>query len=193
CFSFYPTKNLGTMGDGGALWTPYKTLYKFLKQAVHYGEGAKFRSEFVSGHSRLPEIQAGILNIYLQKIKKDFSRRKRVFTLYQEYFKKYGVLSKVKILYQNKESDPILHQFVIQARRRDQLKSYLKRKGIDSFIHYPYPIHLLPAFSYLGYKVGSFPNSERLCKKILSLPFHPYLSKKQIDFIVKSIRQFYYG
>ncbi len=193
CFSFYPTKNLGTMGDGGALWTPHKSLYHYFRKAVSYGEKKKYASEFIAGHSRLPEIQAGILNIYLQNIHKELAQRKETFRIYQRFFKAYNLFSFIRIVYNNKDSDPALHLLVIEAKNRDKLREYLSNKGIETHIHYPYPVHLVQAFSFLGYKRGSFPMAERLSKNMLTLPFHPYLSKKQIEYFVESIRNFYHA
>ncbi|MBI2051389.1 DegT/DnrJ/EryC1/StrS family aminotransferase [Candidatus Roizmanbacteria bacterium] len=193
CFSFYPTKNLSTLGDGGALWTSDKNLYEYLKKAVSYGSKTPYKSEFVSGHSRLPEIQAAVLNLYFKYLKKEQSQRKKVFNQYKSLFKKYKITNHTRILFDNKNSDPALHLFVIEARKRDRLQSYLKGQGVETHIHYPHPVHLVPAFSYLRCKKGDFPKAERLAKNIISIPFHPHLTRKEIELVVKSIRDFYHG
>lgn len=191
CFSFYPTKNLGTLGDGGALWTNNKTYERFFTQSKSYGEKDRYASEFVSGHSRIPEIQAGILNVYLQHIQTDASRRKTLYRYYIEKISQAGLLKHIKVMESDPLSDPVPHLFVINAPYREKLVQFLQKKDIETNIHYPTPVHLLPAFSHLQYKENDFPVAETLSKRILSLPFHPYLTKKQVDYIVRALKSFY--
>lgn len=200
CFSFYPTKNLGAVGDGGAIWTQNKDRFQYFQKAVAYGESKKYASEFIAGHSRMPEIQAAVLNLYLKNFEKELILRQKVFQLYQDLFITYNLLSYARILYSDIDANspnwrvkPAMHLFVVEAKNRDALASYLQKKGIATLIHYPTPIHLLPAFAYLGYKKGSFPVAEKLSNAILSLPFHPYLSKNQVEYVVESMHSFYYG
>lgn len=192
CFSFYPTKNLGTLGDGGALWTKNKQYHDYFLQAKAYGEKVKNQSQFVSFHSRLPEIQAGILNLYLRRFQEECSKRQTVFAEYRKLFVNYQLDQCLRILYDDKNSSPVLHLLVIEVAHRDALRTYLKTCGVETHIHYPTPVHLLPAFGSLGYRKGDFPVAERLAKHILSLPFHPYLTKREIQYIAQSIRSFFY-
>ena len=97
----------------------------------------------------------------------------------------------MRVLQSDPHSSPVRHLFVVEAKERNSLKKYLAKKKIETHIHYPYPIHLVPAFSYLGYKNGDFPIAERLSRNIISLPFHPFLAKKEIDYIIKSIKTHY--
>lgn len=191
CFSFYPTKNLGTLGDGGALWTNNKQFQKYFTQSKSYGEKDRYNSEFVAGHSRIPEIQAGILNVYLHHLKTDVTRRKTLYDYYREQFKKAGLDAHFRVMESHPLSEPVLHLFVIDTPRREALRTFLLEKGIETFIHYPTPVHLLPAFTHLQFKTDDFPVAERLTKRILSLPFHPYLTKKQVAYIVRALRSFY--
>lgn len=192
CFSFYPTKNLGTLGDGGAIYTPHKRVYDFFLKAKSYGEKTKYQSMFVSGHSRMPEIQAAILNTYLKTVQNDFAKRKKNAIYYKKRLGKAPLLPFVRVLTSHPKSNPVAHLFVIEAKRRNSLQQFLAKRHIPTSIHYPTPIHLLPAFSHLGFKKGDFPVAENLAKNILSLPFHPYLSYKQIDTIVDTIEEFYF-
>lgn len=192
CFSFYPTKNLATLGDGGAIWTRHKNRYEFFLQAKSYGEKDKYWSSFISFHSRLPEIQAGILNLYFKNIINDFGKRKKIAKYYAALLESEKLLEYIRVLKSHPNSSPILHLFVIETNKRNALQKYLKNKKIPTYIHYPYPIHLLPAFSYLGYTKGDFPMSEHLSESILSIPFHPLLPKSSIEYIVKSVKEFYY-
>lgn len=188
CFSFYPTKNLGTLGDGGAIWTKNKKLHNFLQKAKSYGEKKRYYSDFISGHSRIPEIQAGVLNYYLKLFPSEKKQRQILAKLYLKYLE--GI-THVRPLLSNEESDSMQHLFVIEAEKRDLLRRFLASKKIPTAIHYPYPIHLLPAFSGLQYKKEDFPVSERLSKRIISLPFHQYLTEKDIVYIVGLIKKFY--
>ncbi len=190
CFSFYPTKNLGTLGDGGAIWIKNKDFYNYICLAKYYGEKKRYYSRFISGHSRIPEIQAGILNIYFKNIKQELNSR---IQLAKYFYKKINEekLNNYIVPLDNNYLSP-LHLFVIKAKKRNKLIKYLKSKGIPTLIHYPYPIHLIPAFSYLGYKSKDFLIAERLAKNILSLPFHPMITKKQVDYIFTIIHKFYY-
>lgn len=192
CFSFYPTKNLGTLGDGGALWTKNKTLYKRFLKAVSYGETKRYQSEFVSGHSRIPEIQAGVINIYFQEILKETKLKKEKFSLYLKLFQKSKLLDKVRIIYQNNNPGLILQSLVVEVKKRNELAEFLGKRGIETQIHYPTPVHLLKAFSYLGYKTGDFPGAERLSKNILSLPYHPFITQNEVKYVTEAIADFYY-
>lgn len=195
CFSFYPTKNLGTLGDGGAVWTKNKKVFDFITMAKSYGEVKRYYSLFPSGHSRMPEIQAGILNIFFEEIKENFFKRRGLTKYYLKKIDDMKLTSYIRPLYlvNNPSTQPVQHLFVIAVKKRNQLRKFLSENGICNLIHYPYPVHLVPAFSYLGYKSGQFPVSEKLSNNILSLPFHQYINKKQIDYIFTTIHNFYYG
>lgn len=189
CFSFYPTKNLGSLGDGGAIWTKSKSYYDYFRKARSYGEKVRYDSEFVAGHSRLPEIQAAILNFYTTRLSGYARKRKLLYRLYLEKLK--SLSPHVRVLESHERSDPVVHLLVIEADRRNELASYLKKKDIPTLIHYPKPIHLVKAFTYLGFKKGDFPVAERLSKRILSLPIHPLLSEKTLNYICNTIKEFY--
>lgn len=191
CFSFYPTKNLGTLGDGGAIWTKNKKIFDFINMAKSYGEIKKYYSMFPSGHSRMPEIQAGILNIYFKNIKQDFDKKIKIAQYYEKKIKKNGLNKYVRVLKSSLNSVPVQHLFVVEVKKRDQLQTFLKSKLIPTLIHFPYPVHLVPAFSFLNKKINDFPQAEKLSKNILSLPFHQYLKKNQINHIIKLIKRFY--
>lgn len=191
CFSFYPTKNLGTTGDGGVVSVKSKKLYEYLRKAVSYGEERKYFSEFVSGHSRLPEIQAGVLNVYMENFAEEVRQRNRLLITYLSLIKKSNLESYIRVLYQEKNSHPVVHLLVVEVKNRDRLRKYLAKKNIATYIHFPYPTHLLPAFKFLNFKKGSFPIAERLSANIMSLPFDPYLKQNEIKYVVESIKEFY--
>lgn len=189
CFSFYPTKNIGALGDGGGILTSNKRIYDYLSKAVQYGEKYRYQSEFISGHSRLPEIQASIFNLYLKNINKEFQQRIYLKNYYEKQIIKHKLDKYIYVLSSDEKSEPVNHLFVIKVKLRDRLRIYLKKANIETLIHYPLTVNKVSAFDFLSKK--NYPNAETLSKEILSLPFHPYLEKKQIDYIIKKIVKFY--
>lgn len=190
CFSFYPTKNLGTHGDGGALITKSSSVYERVSMAKAYGEKLRYYSMFVSGHSRLPELQAAILNTYFKTIRSSFVKRQKMYDYFAQCIT--GLrLDGLRCLASYTSSSPVPHLFVIECQHSTGLYKYLGLNHIEAHRHYPSPVHLIPAFKSLGYKQGDFPVAERLSRSCLSLPFHSYITKKQIDTIVRLIKRFY--
>lgn len=189
CFSFYPTKNLGTLGDGGAIVTNNKDYSDSIQMLKSYGEQTRYNSQIVSGHSRFPEIQAMALNVYLKDQRTYLKKRKQLYLYYLQQIKKVG--ASVRPLLSHPDSDPVPHLFVIEVKKREKLQSYLTQHGIETHIHYPHPIHLVPAFHKLGYREGDFPQAEYLCNNSLSLPFHSFITKTQIDYVVSKLQEFY--
>lgn len=194
CFSFYPTKNVGSFGDGGTIWAKHKKYHQYFKQAVTYGEKNHYHSEFVSKHSRLSEIQATTINLFLKDMQKEKTKKKEILSYYMKRLTQNSNLLKHirPVWFDSKSIDPNLHLFVLEVKNRNNLKDYLQKKGIPTAIHYPTPVHLVPSFKYLGYKRGDFPVAERLSKNILSLPFHAYLKKGEVEYIVQSLQSFYH-
>lgn len=191
CFSFYPTKNLSALGDGGAVWTKHEKIYEYIQQAKLYGEKKRYQSQFIAGHSRIPEIQAAILNVFFDSLRKQFKKRREVYKYYLNQIQKNHLNNHIRPLQSNKNSQPVVHLLIVVAKRRDQLRVFLKKQGIQTLIHYPSPIHLLPAFAYLGHKKGDFPNAEMLSRTILSLSFYPFIRKKEIDYVIGALLEFY--
>lgn len=191
CFSFYPTKNLASLGDGGAICAQDKKTYNFLMKAKSYGEKKRYNSKFIAGHSRLTEFQAGVLNLQLKVFNAHAEKRRKLYQIYVQKIRDNNLERYIRILKSDPNSDPVPHVFVVSAVKRDKLKKYLASKKIETHIHYPVPAHLLKAFSHLNYKKGDYPVAEKLSKEILSLPFHPYLTVRDIDIIVKTLKKFY--
>lgn len=186
CFSFYPTKNLGALGDGGMVVTKSKEIAEKIRQLRAYGEDERYHSLEISGNSRLDEMQCSILRFRLQYIAQCHEKRIILAMRYRHS------LSKDLFIPQTLESGirHANHLFVLKTKHRGGLKDYLKRKEIETMIHYPTPIHLQPAFSYLGYKKGDFPVSEQACREVLSLPFYIGLKKHEQDRIIETINTF---
>ena len=186
CFSFYPTKNLGAFGDGGAITTNNKKLYEKMSQLRNYGQKNRYEHASYGLNSRLDEIQAAILLVQLKYLKQNNGLRQK---LADAYFKGLKDIKAVKLPQFRKNSQSVFHLFVIEAERRDELMKYLASKGIATLIHYPIPIHKQPCFA--KYKKDKLVVLDKKIKSILSLPIHPFLTIKEIKYICESIRTFY--
>lgn len=185
CFSFYPTKNLGCLGDGGAVTTSSKTIYERLSMLRNYGQVKRYHHSIKGINSRLDEIQAAILSVKLKYLDKWNEERRKVAYLYRELLND-SCISPVE-----KESCyHVFHLFVIRIEGREGLQAYLKKEGIDTLIHYPVPVHLQEAYEDLEYKIGDFSVTERFAQEILSLPIHPNLSEDDIRRVCKKICEF---
>lgn len=186
CFSFYPTKNLAAMGDGGAVVTNSLELYEKVKKLRMYGEDERYHSLFQSTHSRLDEIQSAILQVRLHYVQDELKRRKVLAQKYLESLPE-DMLIQHPLPH---DVEHARHLFVIRSQKRDELRSWLLEQGIETGIHYPQPIHLQPSFRKLDNCSNAFPISERACREVLSLPFHPYLSEEDQEKVVAAIRRY---
>lgn len=183
-FSFYPGKNLGAYGDGGAIVTRNKNLYEKLLKLRNYGQTEKYYNDSFGINSRLDEIQAAVLRVKLKYLDEWNKKRQVIANKYSKglsNFKTQRIINKGVSNY---------YLFVIESDKRDQLQEYLLKNGIQTLIHYPIPIHLQKAHEYLGYKKGSFPEAENIANKIISIPIYPELRAEEIDFIIKAINKF---
>lgn len=193
CTSFFPTKNLGCYGDGGAIFTRDKELASRLRMLANHGQKEKYVHSRIGINSRLDTIQAAILNIKLSKLNEYNLRRYQAAQLYKKFLK--GIDELVLPL-ESDYSTHIYHQFTIQVDPglRDNLCKYLKSKGIPTMIYYPIPLHLQEAISNKYSKsTDGLLVSEKLCSSVLSLPMHTELTLGQIETIAKEIRNFYYN
>lgn len=186
CFSFYPTKNLGALGDGGMIVTNDSEIYKKLKLWRMYGEDGRYQSVLVGHNSRLDEIQAAILRLKLPYLDVWNQRRITLAEIYKKNLKNlsFGLLSETA------KSKHVYHLFVIRVKNREKLVEFLKGQGIQTAIHYPIPIHLLPSFAYLKYQKGDFPITEKASKEIISLPIYPNMKMKSLKYIIDSLIKF---
>ena len=189
CFSFYPTKNIGAFGDGGAICSPNKSRISQIQKLSFYGEKIRYKSMFVTGHSNLPELQAVGIQIMLKTSQKNFLARKRVSTWYKKSLEHLAPL--VIPLQSNALSNAVPHLFVVRVKHRDKLIQFLAKQNIPTMIHYPTPVHLVRAFSYLGYRAGAFPVAETLADEMLSLPFSPSMKKSDIQSVTNALTAFY--
>lgn len=188
-FSFYPSKNLGAIGDGGAVTTNSEELAQKVKRLREYGGLNKYEYEVVGYNSRLDSIQAAALNIKLKYLKRWNDMRIKAASFYSNELAR--VLPEVVTPYVEAGSMSVFHLYVIQTLKRDKLAKYLLENGIQTGIHYPIPLHLQKSLAYLGYQLGDFPVTEALCKSILSLPIFPEITEAQQEEVIENMRRFY--
>jgi len=187
CISFYPSKNLGALGDGGAILTNSKKIYSRCKSLANYG-AIDFRNpnhKVIGYNSRLDEIQAYFLLEKIKKLRKDTKTRQKLAKIYDNYCDALGI----KHIPFKKNYENAYHIYLIVLKNRDKIKDELFKKKIITKIHYEIPIHLQDAFKHLKYKIGDLPVTEYLSKNILSLPFYPGIEKRKIDYLFKSIKK----
>ncbi|HET9197314.1 MAG TPA: DegT/DnrJ/EryC1/StrS family aminotransferase [Solirubrobacterales bacterium] len=187
CFSFYPTKNLGGWGDGGALVTSDAELDHRVRLLRSHGEGTRHHHELATGTHRLDTLQAAILEVKLRHLPDWNQRRRDAAAALRAGLEDTAVVSPLPA---DHESDHVYHLFVIRCARRDALRDHLDGRGIASAVHYPTPIHLQPAYADLGLGPGSLPVAERLAAENCSLPIFPAIEGGQIDEIVAAVRDF---
>ena len=183
-FSFYPTKNLGAYGDGGLIATSNKKLASRAIQLRKYGMKKLYYSEEHGINSRLDEVQAAILNIKLKKLKKWVIFRRKIAQIYNDGLKETSLI----LPKENKYNFHSYYVYVVRHNDRDLIIKKLKKKKIFCNISYPYPIHLMKGYSFLNYKKGDFPVSEKIAKQIFSLPMYPFLNMKKISKVLNCLK-----
>lgn len=190
CFSFYPTKNLGAFGEGGLVTCNDEALDKKLRIYRNHGDVRRYYHDFIGGNFRLDALQAAILNIKLKYLDKWSDERIYIASSYKTLFEEKTVNDIV--LPFKKEERHIYHQYVINAgEQRDSLKEYLLENDVGCEIYYPVSLHEQKCFSYLGYKSGDFPVSEKAAKTSLAIPVYPELTTEQQAYIVDIISDFF--
>lgn len=189
CNSFFPTKNLGAFGDGGALYTNNDELAQNMRSIANHGMSNRYFYQQIGLNSRLDAIQAAILDVKLKYLDQYVASRQAAADFYDQ---KLSEIQGLFIPARKSYSSHTFHQYTIQVpEKRDELQKFLANKGIPSMIYYPMPLHLQEAYLYLGYKKGDFPVSEKLSEQVLSLPMHTELTGEQLDYITSSIREFF--
>ena len=188
CFSFYPGKNLGAYGEGGAVVTDDNNINKYIRSLRDHAQSKKYHHEFLGYNYRMDAIQGAVLNIKLKYLEDWTSSRNRVARLYQ---KKLKDLKNIKLPYVADGIVSAFHLFVIHTPERDKLFKALKDSGVSCGLHYPIPIHLQKAYNQLGYQNGSFPNAEKNAKQCISLPMYPEMSDEMVNYICKIIYKYF--
>lgn len=189
CFSFYPSKNLGAFGDGGAVVTNNKELADQIKMLRNYGQREKYHHQMLGYNKRLDTLQAAILRVKLKHLEVWNQKRRENAALYTK------LLSDTKLVtpYVPDHVKPVYHLYVIRSAQRNKLQNHLKNNNVSTGIHYPVPIHLQEAYSSLGIEQGSFPITEQYANEVLSLPMYPELTEEQINFVVRQVKKFQTG
>jgi UDP-2-acetamido-2-deoxy-ribo-hexuluronate aminotransferase len=188
--SFFPSKNLGCYGDGGALYTNDDDLAMKLRSIANHGMKVRYFHDDIGINSRLDTIQAAILRVKLKYLSQFNLSRRAVADQYDEAFARCVDISIPKRV---PYSTHIFHQYTIRVKngQRDNLKKFLESKHIPSMIYYPGPLHIQEAYKYLEYTEKEFPVTTNLCKEVLSLPMHPDMEKEQLDYITLNILKFF--
>jgi len=184
CFSFYPTKNLGGYGDGGMVVTDHKKYDQRLRLLRCYGEREKYQHILKGHNSRLDEIQAALLRIKLKYLDHWNEERRRKAKLYTQMLSPLGVVCPTE----KKGVRHVFHLYTIKMKKRDSLQAFLKKKGIETLIHYPTPIPLQKAYHELGYRREDLPLTNLCSRKILSLPFFPEIRGYEMEEVAEGIR-----
>ena len=185
CLSFYPTKNLGGFGDGGAICTSDDAFAEKCRKLRVHGSGHTYHHEFVGGMFRLAALQAAVLDIKLKHLDKWHDRRRKNAALYDK------LLAGTRVV--TPRIDPknwsIYNQYVVRVPDRDRVRQKLTESGIGSAVYYPLPLHLQECFKYLGHNEGDFPQSERACREVLALPIYPELRPEEIKLVAQTLKE----
>lgn len=187
-FSLHPLKNLNACGDGGVITTNDPDLAAWLKKARNHGLKNRDECSFWSQNSRLDTLQAAILSVKLQYLDQWNARRKEIANQYNKQLLKWVVTPEF-----GEHLSPVFHTYIIQTHYRDQLQTYLAEKGVETKIHYPIPIHQQEAYLATYSEKGSFPETERQSREILSLPVYPQLTDEQVDYVIECVRGCFEG
>ncbi len=187
--SFFPSKNLGCMGDGGAIFTNDETLAKKIKMIANHGQSVQYIHDEVGVNSRLDTIQAAILRVKLKQLDSYKTARQQAAAYYDRYFLNH---SHLHTPLRNPHSTHVFHQYTLKAIgiERKALREFLASKGVPSMVYYPYPLHMQKAYSNNRYKARHFPVSELLCEQVISLPISTEMDEEQLEFICRSVTEF---
>lgn len=190
CTSFFPSKNLGCFGDGGAIFTNDDNLAANIRMIANHGQKVRYYHDVIGVNSRLDTIQAAILNVKLKHLK-EYAEARRALADY--YDNELAGVSGLITPYRIAEGTHVFHQYTLRVLggKRDALRKYLEEKGVPSMIYYPLPLHFQKAFESMRYPKGSMPISERLSSEVLSLPMHTEMSTLDMEFIVNSVKSFF--
>ncbi|MBO7316650.1 MAG: DegT/DnrJ/EryC1/StrS family aminotransferase [Paludibacteraceae bacterium] len=190
CTSFFPSKNLGCYGDGGALFTNDDALAEKIRIIANHGMKVRYHHDLIGVNSRLDSIQAAVLDVKLKYLDDYILSRQRAAEFYDVAFENNYYLETPK---RDPKSTHVFHQYTLKVNGfdRDLLKTYLESEGIPAMVYYPIPLHLQAAYKNERYKEGYFPVAEDLCSKVISLPMHTELTEEQLNFIAKTVNNFF--
>lgn len=190
CTSFFPSKNLGCYGDGGAIFTNNDELAAEIRMIANHGQRVKYQHDVIGLNSRLDAIQAAILNVKLKRLNQYSSARLAVAEYYDYHLKE---IQHIEVPIREEKSTHVFHQYTLKVTngKRDELKAFLQDRGIPSMIYYPIPLHEQLAFKNITRQAGELNVSTELCSQVLSLPIHTEFKREDLEFIVSSIKDFF--
>lgn len=186
CLSFFPSKNLGGLGDGGMVITNNEDLAAKIRQMRNHGMEPKYYHKFVGGNFRLDAIQAAGLLVKLPHLDTWDQMRRSNASIYNEAFEN---VEEIKIPYIQPQNYSIFNQYIVSVKNRDEVLQYLRSKDIGCEIYYPVPLHMQECFAQLGYKAGDFPNAEYAAAHTIALPIYPELSLDQLNYVIESLKE----
>lgn len=184
-FSFYPGKNLGAYGDAGIVVTNDPDVAESIRMLRDHGQRQRYEHLYLGYNARLDTIQAAVLRVKLRHLPAWNNRRKAIAAMYQELLQECGL----EFPSEDESVEPVYHLFVVRTPYREHLQGALSAAGIATGVHYPIPLHMQPAYRHLRYRPGSFPESERAAREVLSLPMYPELSDEQVFMIAQTLRE----
>lgn len=189
CTSFFPSKNLGCYGDGGAIFTDDDALAARIRMIANHGQSVQYYHDEIGVNSRLDSIQAAVLRIKLRHLDEYAAARNQAATYYDQVFANHPG---VTIPAREQSSTHVFHQYtlVLNGKDRNAMKEYLASKGVPAMIYYPVPLHLQKAYTDPRYKQGDFPITEKLCANVISLPMHTEMNEEQLSYIVSNVLEF---
>ncbi len=193
CFSFFPSKNLGGVGDGGLIVTDDGDLRELLLALRVHGSRSDYHHDHIGLNSRLDALEAAVLRVKLQHLDNWNAKRARNAANYNRLFSEAGLLEHVALPATDPNNVHVFNQYTLRAQKRDELMAYLKEHEIGHKVYYPVPLHLQECYQPLGYSKGDFPVSEQLAQEVLSLPVYPELTDAQMEAVVTRISEFYSG
>ena len=193
CFSFFPSKNLGGAGDGGMITASDPEFADRLSVLRNHGSRERYHYELLGMNSRLDALQAAILRVKFSRLDRLTEARRQNANRYRRLFKHAGLDQQIGLPIEPDGLFHVYHQFVIRTPRRDELRDHLRNSGIPTEIYYPLPLHLQPAFAYLGYRSGSFARAEAASREVLALPIFPMMTEAQQKAVVDAIAGFFAG
>lgn len=198
-FSFYPTKNLNAHGEAGMVTTQDYKIAEHMRRLRNHGSSQRYHHEELGWNARMDAIQAAILRVKLPHLEPWNALRRKHAATYNRLFSGSGLsengssdsCAAVRPLEVSPQAHHIFHQYVVRAKQRDELRVFLSQRNIGSEIYYPVPLHLQPAFAYLGYSQGDFPIAEQAASEVLALPMFPELREDEQKYVVENIADFY--
>ena len=183
-FSFYPGKNLGAYGEGGVLTTNDDAAAQFAREMRSHGESKRYFHDRIGYNYRMDGFQGAVLNVKLKYLDRWTAQRQEFARLYRE-----RLAGRIRIPEDRPEGESVYHLFTLRVQNRDAVREELARKGVQTAVHYPVPVHLQKAYAYLGYKPGSLPHTEKACAEVISMPLFPEMSREQALYAAETLAE----